>query len=221
MPTKKQTISAQEVADHIRNFLHLTPESFLPSATTFARHFHCSTKKVLAAFAVLREEGSIDYSPGRRVSIRNRKGTSRTKKTNPTDAIYEKIRDRIESGRYRPGMYLPKVAHWVIEENVSNHTVLKAYYRLIEDRLLRRCGRSWIVGGPLTETARRARPVILVIEPIGGIWGALLTEQTSQFVSSFIQEAENAQVFLTGTARLLRSSRNGEPIQSQATAAYA
>lgn len=221
MSAGKLSITIPDIADHIRKLLLLTPESTLPSATTFARHFRCSTKKVLEAFAILREEGCLDYAPGRRAVIRNRRLSDPPRKANATDALYEKIRNRIEAGRYRPGMCLPKVDHWVIEDNVSNHTVLKAYNRLIEDKLLRKTGRSWIVGSPVTESNHRSRPVILVVEPIGGIWGALLTEQTSQFVSSFIQEAENAQIFLAGTARFIQSSKRGEPDQSRATATYA
>ncbi len=221
MSAGKLSITVREITDHIRKFLFLTPESTLPSATAFARHFRCSTKKVLEAFAILREEGSLDYAPGRRAVIRNRRLSDTTRKANATDALYEKIRNRIEAGRYRPGMCLPKVAHWVIEENVSNHTVLKAYNRLIQDKLLRKTGRSWVVGSPVVESHYRSRPVILVVEPIGGIWGALLTEQTSQFVSSFIQEAENAHVFLAGTARFVQGWKRGEPNQSRVTATYA
>lgn len=64
------------------------------------------------------------------------------------DILYHEIKDRIVSGKYEPGMRLPKEVDLAIELEVARGTLRPALQRLEEEELLRRVkGKGTFVSG--------------------------------------------------------------------------
>jgi DNA-binding transcriptional regulator YhcF (GntR family)/DNA-binding LacI/PurR family transcriptional regulator len=213
----RQTL-AGTTAEQLRRDLETYTGDRLPTVRDLAKRYDVSYVTMVRACAILKEEGLLSGRRG--ASIRKtfgRGAAAPRSKLRPMPKSLDIVRDRVASdiaaGRLKAGEKLPKVYFFVKEFSVSNHTVLKAYRELEDQGLIRRLGKSWVVGS--SEAARpfpfgEDPPVILFLEPWHLFWQRdIHNPRTAGFSSTFMAEADRwgvQVVSLSAATRLVEES---------------
>jgi DNA-binding LacI/PurR family transcriptional regulator/DNA-binding transcriptional regulator YhcF (GntR family) len=194
-PTLTETIAAR-----LRGELDSFGGTRLPGIRELAKRYGVSYVTMVRACGILKDEGVLRGRRGaglERVVDGKRAEAPRetlTPRARSVDVVCERIAADIASGRLRAGDRLPKVLFYVKEHAVSNHTVLEAYRTLEKRELIRRGGKSWIVG--TAEASRPPRfggspPVVVLLEPRRLFWQRQIhRSRTERFAATFMEEAE-------------------------------
>lgn len=110
----------------------------------------------------------------------------------PEEALYQRIRARIESGDYQTGQPLPKFGYLASTEKTSTRVIVRVCRRLAHDGLAYRQGRQLIIG-PAQNAERMGtqhrRKCILIVQSAEATWDAFtMTWWTQPFARSFMRE---------------------------------
>ncbi len=189
---------AEQTAQRLHNDLSDYSSTRLPTIRQLAGRYGVSHVTMVRACGILKEQGVLEGRRGmplqRKHSDLHRQPDALEPPHSSLEEICARIEDDIATGRFRAGDKLPKVLFYVKEYSVSNHTVLKAYRELERRGLIRREGKSWIIGSagrPRPIFYNEEPPVILLIEPRRLFWQRQIRHsRTLRFATSFMQEAE-------------------------------
>jgi len=195
------------IADRLRDEIRASGWRFLPSLRTLSERYGVSLDTVTKASNVLRDQGTVTFSQGRRIRVVRTAAQGLSEESDmydlSADKLYRKLRERIEVGSLRAGQSLPKFKYFVITEHVTDHTVSRAVKMLRDDNLVHKEGKRWIVG-PVQQARPRASatqsplsfsgPVVLVLLPTLGMWDLFFSRQLSPFASTFCSELDRHRI---------------------------
>ncbi len=204
----------QQIADRIANDFMNAPRGLLPSMRELRAKYKVSRPTLLKAAHILREQGILEVSQGRRMRLVS--GADSSPKTHPpcfvpsAQRFADSLAEDIANGIYRLGKELPKQTYFASKHGISVRTVRKAYQLLADRKLVYRRGRGWAAGTPVQRPAmqrRMQRFTIAVAMRRPGDWAGLSTQSRSQkFIESFVNEAES---FGVDIVIAVRDSRKG------------
>ncbi|MBD3319710.1 MAG: GntR family transcriptional regulator, partial [Chitinivibrionales bacterium] len=149
------------------------------------------------AIKLLCDKGLVITLPGRGILRREHIHTAIEGKLGATasERLFNKLKQRIIDGTYKAGEALPKLDHFVLEENVSIHTVLRAIRRLEESGIAHKQGKHWIAGQRMKPAPQHVKvaggtkaPVVLLLVPDSHGWFRITGESRGHFLSSFSSE---------------------------------
>lgn len=188
------------VADRIEADLrkHMRDPSVLriPSLAKLAVYHQTSLSTVRRAVGRLRADGLVVVSARRRPEVIANMPQPASKTVlfplSSDEMLYGLLRSRIESGVYRAGSPLPKVAYLTHEESVATHSVMRVCRRLVQDGLAYRRGRSLIAGRAAQAhemgVVREGR-CVMIVQTRETAWKELsFPWWTLPFVQSFLRE---------------------------------
>ncbi len=189
----KKVHSDTAIIKRLRILIELSRDDRLPPLATLSDLLDIPQRALLRAARKLRERGEIDFGTGKGIHIIRENGTDTdgSLSLSSSNRLYKLIRKGIYDGKYIVGERLPKRDHFVLEFEVSSHTVTKALKQLSEDSLIYRKGKSWIVGRPIKPRRQSSRdlPVIITIQNTSNTWQSFRNVRTGKFVDRFAAEA--------------------------------
>lgn len=174
---------------------HLKPGERLPPIRELASQLGIPLRQVQLILRDYQESGKISVTRGRGITRLGKQPAMVTKYASKSSDVllYERMRDELCTGQYPYGSQLPKVAALAKERSVSTHTVCRAYSRLVEEELVIRHGRQFIVGSvPRSGTSSlgpdtRFSVIILQISP-AALSRFVSSEWTGGFMQSFMRK---------------------------------
>ncbi len=195
------------VESYIRSLVNDRGRSALPTISQIAEYLNDAPYRVRRVCLRLREEGVLQFSRGRGLraanSVGKRPQMAMSKRCRPMwRLIYHEIRASIAAGDLRDEECLPTVKGYALRRKVSDHTVRAAYRRLVEDGLVYRTGKAFIVGRPpvpaQSPNIRLTRPdVILILHPAEDSWSRIFkSTRTRDFAGAFTAEANRIGIQL-------------------------
>lgn len=136
--TDKKRTGYRQIASELRGRIDAgaySPGAALPSEAAIVKEFHVARDTARRAVELLAEEGIVTTIHGRGTFVANASGgpSVETKQAH----VSETLRQRIESGRLRPGDALPSEAEVCAEFDVSRTTARSALQELERDGLAR------------------------------------------------------------------------------------
>jgi DNA-binding GntR family transcriptional regulator len=184
-----------KIADTLRSEICRTTQRWLPSIRKLRLQYNVSFSTMQKAMQVLKKQGLVAVSQGRRVAI-IRTSTPDNPSQNSDTAIArlaQQIGATIESGQYRIGQSLPKYMHYTLSNHVSSATVAQACALLDEKKIVHKSGRRWVVGPPQDDFAYASIahhsgagiPTVLMLVPKNA---QALEELDMDFLRPFIDE---------------------------------
>jgi len=187
---------AEAVEESLRELIADPAVLRLPSLSNLAGHYGISMPIMRAVLKNLKNAGLIALSARRRAivvkNVDRRMENAPLVAATPENALYQRLRSRIESGTYRSGQPLPKTAYLAASEHVATQAVVRVCRRLLHDGLAHRKGRSLIAGRPSQEYEigiARERRCVLIVQERQAAWKELsLSWWTLPFVQSFLRE---------------------------------
>lgn len=191
----------ERLAEWMRTRLQALPHDPLPSRRDLARLHGVSEWTVSQALGILQSEGIIEKVKGRppRAKTAMEPDPGIRMPAHPVgrgQALLEKLRKGIAAGRWPAGRPMPKLAYLARHEGLSYKTVHAAYRSLLDEGLVHRHGRAYVVGRKLQLSAV-SPPVILLVCGHYRHWlNILQDERVTKFASVLGTEAERAGVQL-------------------------
>jgi DNA-binding transcriptional regulator YhcF (GntR family) len=184
---------ARYVADQLREQLETGRLSAAPTACQLAKRFGVAERTALKALHILRGEGILVFSQGKRVRVAPGHSGEALDDSAGT-RLFRRLKSSIVKGTYRTGHTLPKLDYFVIGQHVSRTTVSKAFKMLEQEGLIRKQGRRWIVGSSPRRSSGAAAlrskdtPVVVMVVPAHNVWADMLDEHLRPFASEFFAE---------------------------------
>ncbi len=170
------------IAGKLREEIQGSKTGYLPSLRELSTRYGVAFRTMQKALHLLRKEGLLDFSQGKRVRIVQAAAPSQGLE----DAEFEpsasrlcrRLKTAIETGKYRVGQTLPKTKYFVLSENLGDHTVAEALKMLKADNLVHKRGKKWVVGPApspkaslVTESGQPTRrDVVLLLVPNDLSW---------------------------------------------------
>jgi DNA-binding LacI/PurR family transcriptional regulator/DNA-binding GntR family transcriptional regulator len=186
----------ESVVARLRALVRESDAPKLPAMKELARVCGASRTVVARAAGILRDEGLISFTRGQRIHIpANLPDASSPTRRSSVATLAASLEARIETGHYRAGQRLPKMAALAAAFHVSNTTIAGALRELSSRRLVHKRGKAWYVGGEPVDRGRirvsATHRVVIVLQDREHEWVWLSRlARTGRFCSRFIAEAE-------------------------------
>lgn len=141
----------------------------LPSAHKLAKERGVSVRQILRALHEFESLGILDIKPGGRIEVitANPSNCAQIILEPPAEiSVAEKLRSGIAEGKFRAGEPLPKAMWLCADWKISTRVLVGACRRLAREQLLRKQGKSWIVGATPTHKPNApasARNAIVIV----------------------------------------------------------
>jgi len=195
-PASAKSHQAREVEKHLRELVRTSPAYYLPSISRLRSKHHASTAEVRAVFALLKKEGLVRPGNGRRFMIVRDSASGDEWMEPPAlsseENLYRRFRARIESGAYRTGLPLPKIAYLAQSEKAAPRIVVRVCRRLVRDGVVFRQGRSLVPGSPQSAdemSTQHHNKCMLIVQPVEATWDAFaVTSWTQPFAQAVMRE---------------------------------
>jgi DNA-binding FadR family transcriptional regulator len=184
----------ERTVERIRNDARKSGAAYLSPLPELSKHYGVSQGTLLKALHILRDEGVLTFSQGKRIAVTKRVGEHPDESS--VERFAARLRSRIVNGVLQSGMRLPKVTYFVITEGLSQTTVCSALKRLEQQRLIHKHGRQWIVGphpappgsDPVAMPRWSSNPVVLLLLSDALNWRNLTVEHLRPFATSLCGE---------------------------------
>ena len=198
--TAAQTTGAMEpskaavIERYLRSLIVDMSTEHLPPLIDVARHFRTSVSAVRAGLKHLEKDGLVFLSPRCRAVVCRtaEKNANAQPPLAAEEALYQRLRSRIESGTYPFGQPLPKFEYLARTENVSVRNIARAFRRIERDGLAYRRGRTRIAGAPWSADglgAHQRRNCVLIVQPNSATWDEFaVAPWTMPFAQAFMRE---------------------------------
>ncbi|MBD3391838.1 MAG: GntR family transcriptional regulator [Chitinivibrionales bacterium] len=140
----------ERIAQKIARELPAIQAAVFPSVRELCRRYGVATQTMWKALDLLRQQGLVSMSQGRRSSIRiaggDHAGSTGPAPRGSVERLTALVTDRISKGVYQIGEPLPKLQYFVVSERVSKPTVCDAFRALAERNMIHRRGKKWFAG---------------------------------------------------------------------------
>ena len=148
-----------ELADRIEEIIRKDSSFLLPTLLGLSREQGVSYVTAWKAFRELVRRGVVQPLDGRKYVIHPRiRPQSSALARSALERMVQALKSRIDNGIYKVGKTLPKADYIVVTEHCARTTVLQAYRRLSEDKLIRKLRNRWVVGPAPSPQSHRFRP---------------------------------------------------------------
>jgi DNA-binding LacI/PurR family transcriptional regulator/DNA-binding transcriptional regulator YhcF (GntR family) len=170
------SLAIKEVMAWIWSQGWLQGHSQVPSARQLAQACGVSVRQVLRALHEFEGQGMLKIRAGGSIQVISQETTSTPPvepKAPAQKSVVGRIRDGIAEGRFRVGEPLPKATWLCLDWHISTRVLASACRQLGQENLLRKQGKSWVVGAPSVEKAQATsltRRAILVVCNRPGEW---------------------------------------------------
>lgn len=148
MKSTSQSSPSTRLADWITQQIETAqPGDAFPTDTELAKRFSVSVPTVRRVFCLFRDRGLVSRIRGKGTFIPSASTTlPELDRASSTESIANLIRERIATGNYQAGEFLPQIKFFALDFRVGHKTVRDACRILEHEQLITRVGRNYIVG---------------------------------------------------------------------------
>lgn len=186
-------VYSTSIAEGITLLLKSYQAGKLPSANTLSKYLRISRHTLSKAFKKIDNSRIFQLEKSKNNLTYNKQPNSLT--NDSKTLLYNQIKDFIIQGKWNSGDSLPKIGFFCHSMSISNHTVQKVYHRLIDEGLVYKDGKQFIIGPKRIGPQKNIIHYIGLVEPKSFTWQRFLRmERAREFCRRFDDESDRYNV---------------------------